>query len=132
MICEGGCLCAAVRFAAHAGPIWRSYCHCGDCRRATGAPVAAFVGFPEEMTTFEGEARRSFRAGSIERSFCGRCGSPLTYRDEKLPGEVYVYLGVMNEPERFAPTLHAFESQRLPFLKIDDHLPRFERFSIER
>lgn len=132
MTCEGGCGCGAVRFTARAEPTWRSYCHCADCRKATGAPVAAFVGFAEEAVTFTGEARHSFRNGPIERSFCGRCGSPLDYRDENLPGEIYVHLGVMDEPERFAPTLHAFESQRLSYLKIDDGLPRFLCFSVKR
>ncbi|WP_274423512.1 GFA family protein [Chelativorans sp. YIM 93263] len=132
MTYTGGCRCGAVRFTARAESIWRSYCHCDHCRKATGAPVAAFVGFPAAKVAFEGEAPRSFRAGPVERSFCGGCGSPLDYRDDRLPGEVYFNLGVMDEPERFAPKLHAFESCRLPFLRIDDDLPRFERFSIER
>ncbi|WP_313958467.1 GFA family protein [Chelativorans salis] len=117
---------------ADAEPIRSSYCHCSDCRKATGAPVTAFVGFEQDAVVFEGEARRSFRNGRMERSFCGVCGSPLDYRDDGLPGNIYVYLGVMNEPERFAPTLHAFESERLSFLKVDDELPRFDRFSVER
>lgn len=129
---EGGCRCGAVRFVARAEPSYLSYCHCTDCRKATGAPVTAFVGFPIAAAGFEGEARRTFRDGRIARSFCSVCGSPLDYRDEALPDEVYVLLGVMDEPERFAPTLHAFESERLPFLKIDDHLPRFARFAVER
>ena len=41
----GGCRCGAVRFEASAEPHHVSYCHCGDCRRASGAPVSAFVGF---------------------------------------------------------------------------------------
>ena len=41
----GGCRCGAVRFQATSDPEHVSYCHCGDCRRATGAPVSAFVGF---------------------------------------------------------------------------------------
>lgn len=129
---EGGCRCGAVRLTARADPIWRSYCHCDDCRKATGAPVTVFVGFAREVLAFEGEARCAFRSGSAERGFCGRCGSPLDYRDAELPGQIYVYLGVMDEPERFAPTLHAFESERLPFLHIKDDLPRFERFSVKR
>ncbi|TPW28730.1 GFA family protein [Pararhizobium mangrovi] len=129
---EGGCRCGAVRLAAEGEALWRSWCHCVDCRKTTGAPASAFVGFRAEDMRFEGEAARTFREGPIERSFCGECGSPLSYRDDRLPGEIYVYLGVMDDPEAFPPTLHAFESQRLSFLHIADDLPRHDRFSIER
>ena len=37
----GGCRCGAVRFEASADPHHVSYCHCKDCRRASGAPVSA-------------------------------------------------------------------------------------------
>lgn len=128
----GSCRCAAVRFSASAAPFWRSYCHCRDCRKATGAPVSVFVGWRETECGFTGNARKIRRTGAIERSFCTECGAPLDYRDGRLPGEVYVYLGVLDAPENFPPVLHAFESRRLPFLHIADALPRFDGFSIER
>jgi hypothetical protein len=128
----GACRCGAVLFAADAEPFWRSYCHCRDCRRQTGAPVSVFLGWRDGEFRFDGEARKVHRVGRVERSFCGECGTPLDYRDDRLPGETYVYLGVMDEPEKFAPALHAFESRRLPWLHVADDLPRFESFSIER
>ena len=128
----GSCRCGAVRFSASAEPFWRSYCHCGDCRKQTGAPVSAFVGWREGECRFQGAARNVRRTGAIERSFCSDCGSPLDYRDDRLPGEVYVHLGLLDEPENFAPTPHAFESRRLAFLRISDGLPRFQEFSIRR
>ena len=128
----GSCRCLAVRFSASAEPFWRSYCHCRDCRRQTGAPVSVFIGWRADQCGFTGEARKIRRTGAVERSFCGECGSPLDYRDDRLPHEVYVHLGVLDEPEAFPPTLHAFDDRRLPFLHLADALPRFPGFSIQR
>ena len=110
----GRCRCGSVKFAARTEPFWHSYCHCNDCRRATG------------------DTRKVTRLGAVERSFCSECGSPLDYRDDRLPGEIYVYLGVLDSPEDFPPTLHAFDGQRLPFMRIANELPRYNRFSVER
>src|SRR5690606_231519 len=107
------------------------YCHCRDCRKQTGAPVMAFVGFREEDLEWLGEPR-TWRSGGVERCFCGHCGSQIGYRDDLLPGEVYLTLGFMDEPEAYAPTLHAFQSRRLPFLNIADDLPRHAGFAVER
>ena len=56
----GSCRRGAVRFEASAEPHHVSYCHCGDCRKATGAPVSAFVGFAADKVSLTGEALKSF------------------------------------------------------------------------
>lgn len=91
----------------------------------------AFVGFKEDELTWFG-APQIWRSGGIERSFCGHCGSQIGYRDDLLPNEVYLSIGFMDKPEAYPPSLHAFEKRRLPFLHIDDDLPRFDGFSIQR
>lgn len=128
---SGSCRCGLISTEANADPFWRSYCHCRDCRKQTGAPVMAFVAFRDDELTWHGEPK-TWRAGGVERRFCEHCGSQIGYRDDKLPGETYLSLGFMDEPERYAPTMHAFEKRRLPFLQISDDLPRFDGFSIER
>lgn len=127
----GSCRCGAVRATASAEPFWRSYCHCRDCRKQTGAPMMSFVGFRNEELAWSGSPQ-IWRSGRVERSFCGACGSQIGYRDDNLPGETYLYLGFMDAPENHPPTLHAFEARRLPFLHLADDLPRFPGFSIER
>lgn len=127
----GSCRCGLIALDASAEPTFRSYCHCRDCRKQTGAPVMAFVGFRDEDLTWHGEPK-TWRAGGVTRSFCEHCGSQIGYRDEKLPGEIYLSLGFMDDPENYPPTRHAFVERQLPFLHIDDDLPRFNGFSAER
>ncbi|MEW9835579.1 GFA family protein [Mesorhizobium marinum] len=128
----GGCRCGAVRFSASAEPTHVSYCHCADCRSATGAPVSAFVGFAADQVAIEGEALRSFDNGPVTRSFCGVCGSPIAYADERIGGTLYFMLGAMDAPGTYKPTLHAYVREQLPYLHMPDGLPRHVGSSVSR
>ena len=43
VILRGGCLCGAVRDECAGDPSQASYCHCDDCRKATGGPYTVGV-----------------------------------------------------------------------------------------
>jgi hypothetical protein len=61
----------------------------------------------------------------VERSFCDTCGTPLSFRSEKMSGVMHLYAAAMAEPEHFAPTLHVAIEEKLPWLKLADGLPTF-------
>jgi hypothetical protein len=91
-VAEGGCRCGAIRLRAYgradAGII---YCHCRDCRKSSGAPVSPFAGYgSEQVETEQGMPKVYESSHGVRRSFCGDCGTPLSYEDERLPGEVYI------------------------------------------
>ena len=127
----GSCRCGLISAEMRTEPFLRSYCHCRDCRKQTGAPLMAFVAWRETEIAWFGTPK-TFRSGGVERSFCEHCGSQIGYRDDLLPGDLYFALGFMDEPERYPPTLHAFEKRRLPFVHMDDGLPHLDGFSVER
>ena len=68
----------------------------------------------------------------IRRTFCGNCGTSFSYEDETLPGEIYLSVGVFDEPEKFEPQGHSWFSSRVRWLHIDDDTPRFEESSRPR
>lgn len=122
---EGGCLCGTVRIVARGEPTTVVYCHCRDCRRANGAPVSLFVGYlAEQVDTERGEPRSYESSPGVRRSFCGDCGSPLSYKDERLPGEIHIPVGVFDDPETFEPMEHSWASQRLSWFELGDDLHR--------
>lgn len=51
-------------------------------------------------------------------------GAPLSYENERLPGEVYAPIGVFDDPEPFEPEAYGWLPQRLEWLNIGDGLPR--------
>ncbi len=121
----GRCYCGATTIRASAPPQAIAYCHCRDCRRVTGAPVAAFAGFEAAAVTFSPDDGQAVRANpGVERTHCRRCGSPLAGRYDYLPGQVYIALGLLDQANDLAPQLHTHHASRLPWLHLDDTLPR--------
>ncbi len=126
----GGCLCGAARYEARGGAKWTCYCHCHSCRHATGAPVAAFAGFDEGNFRFtKGEPQVFESSPGVWRSFCGRCGTPLTYRARRFPGEVHVLIGSLDEPDDFAPRAHVFYGEHISWFDTTDSMKRFDKLS---
>ncbi len=72
---------------------------------SSGAPISLFAGYREERAqTRRGTPKVYESSTSVrQRSFCGDCGTPLSYRDERLEGEVYLHIGAFEDPELFEP-----------------------------
>ena len=129
---SGGCLCGAIRYEFSGVPLWAGYCHCESCRRATGAPVAAFIGVPQSAVNFSGEPPSVFPSSpGVERWFCGACGSPLAYVGERWPDEVHLYTASLDDPSQCPPRFHVNCREQLPWLVLGDALPRFAITSAE-
>jgi hypothetical protein len=125
---EGGCLCGAVRYRASGETSNSAYCHCSSCRRAAGSPVVAWVTFrPESFAFTRGAPARHRSSPPVERTFCGACGTPLTYRHSTLPAEIDVTIASLDDPSAVAPADHIWTSERIPWLELGDDLPRHER-----
>lgn len=111
-----------------AEPDFSVYCHCDDCRRATGAPVLASVAFFKRDIEWQAdETLRRYRKGTASRLFCSRCGSPVAQEHDSADDRTFFNTGFMDEPERFAPSYHTFAGQQLSWLQLTDDLPRHEK-----
>ncbi len=122
----GGCLCGAVRYAVDGEPKWVNHCHCQSCRRQTGSAVAPFVGvLRSQLTYLKKKPARYNSSPGVTRSFCARCGTSLAYETERYPDDVDLHLGTLDEPNRFAPTFHVHDAERISWFHIDDDLPRY-------
>ena len=121
---QGHCLCGAVRFEVDLPVFACVHCHCESCRRQCSAPMTTYLGVEDGKWRWLSGTPKVFHSSpGIERSFCGDCGSPLTFRSSKLSGVMHFYVAAMEEPEAFSPTLHTAQEEQLPWLKLDDGLP---------
>jgi len=117
----GGCLCGDIRFAVDGPAKWTGYCHCRSCRQHTGAPVSAFAGFEAAQVRFvKGTLARFESSKGVQRGFCGRCGSTLSYEGERWSTEIHLHIGAFDDPEPFAPKGHAFADERLSWLHFSE------------
>src|SRR5207249_4523371 len=48
----GGCFCGAIRYRVNDAPRDVAHCHCGICRRTTGAPFVTWATFPAAAFVF--------------------------------------------------------------------------------
>jgi hypothetical protein len=130
MTWTGGCLCGAIRYQAEADSMRTVICHCTICRRVSGAPMMCFVHFPAEAFRWLSGAPKRYRSSAnAERGFCPLCGSTLTMHESILGDRVQVALGSLDTPERARPDDHVWTRQQLPWLRIEDDLPRFQTVS---
>ena len=121
----GRCLCGAVRYAARGAPKSVSNCHCGLCRRASGGPFLTFARYAKEQVEFTHGAPAWYRSSeSAERGFCPACGGSLAYREAKRSDSIWLTVGMMDNPRDLVPQYHIFTDSMLPWLRIDDDLPR--------
>ncbi len=119
----GGCLCGSIRYRASEAPHWASYCHCGMCRKISGAPFTGYVQFPEGSFVWtQGKPSQYPSSSGVTRRFCGDCGSSLTFEAD---GVLFLTLGSLDFPEQVAFDCHTYTSSRLPGIELVDGLPHF-------
>lgn len=129
---HGRCLCGAVRFTAKGEPRWVAHCHCESCRRATSSPMTTYVGFASADVQWSGDSLRKFQSSpGVERSFCARCGSPMSFAGVRWPGEIHLFAASFSEPADLKPSVHVHAGEQLPWLHLDDGLPRYRTTSSE-
>jgi hypothetical protein len=120
---KGSCQCGAIRFQVEGDPKWISHCHCADCRRATGAAVSTYVGVERKHAKFSsGTPSRYASSKGVKRSFCGDCGTPISYEGERWPSEIHFFVGLFERAEDLVPRGHAYAAEKLPWLHIVDEV----------
>lgn len=126
---KGGCFCGAIRYRAAGAPTNTMICHCRSCRRVAAAPVVPWVTFPVERFSFtQGEPREFASSAGVRRTFCGNCGSPLTYRRVDAPASIDVTTCSLDDPGEFPPTHHSWLDDDLGWVKFGDGLPAFREW----
>ena len=126
---EGGCQCGQVRYRIDGEPLLTALCHCSMCRRAHSAPAVAWAMYREDQVAFVKEQPASYASSAeARRGFCPACGTQISFTATFIPGLIDIAIGSLDRPEDVSPQLHYCETRRLPWLRIDDDLPRYPEF----
>jgi len=111
---EGGCLCGAVRYAAHGALRDILVCHCVECRRWTGRAWAVTASKDDDFELLADDdlvwipSPRSSTGAS--RGFCARCGSSLFFRAPGR-GRTGIGAGTLDEPDGLRVAGHIWVEQ---------------------
>ena len=122
----GGCLCGAIRYVARGAPFHQTVCHCSLCRRSAGAPMVAWFSVrPEDFAITAGQPSRYRSSAQAVRSCCPTCGTQLTFKHDGLD-EIDVTICSLDDPAALVPADHTYVSSQLPWIHLDDGLPRYD------
>lgn len=123
---RGSCLCGTVRYEITGTPLMMYYCHCRDCRKATGSAFAtnilvstgdlAVVAGQERLTAFESSPNKY-------RHFCGACGSPIFSKGDSAHF-VSVRSGTLDDDPATRPQRHFYVGSKAAWFDIHDDLPQ--------
>jgi hypothetical protein len=81
---------------------------------------------PRTTIAFTKGAPRYFHSSpGVRRGFCENCGSPLTYENERIEGEIHIYAASLLDANYASPNCHVFVNEQLAWFEALDDLPRF-------
>ncbi|WP_420860290.1 GFA family protein [Algirhabdus cladophorae] len=121
---RGRCLCGAITYTTSGRILWAGHCHCDSCRRASSAPMTSFLGVPRGTVTWSSAPATYRSSPEVTRGFCPTCGSQMCYESTFFPDETHLYAATLDDPSTFQPQAHYHYAERLPFLKLNDDLPK--------
>ncbi|MCJ1371819.1 hypothetical protein MMC20_003039 [Loxospora ochrophaea] len=125
----GSCLCGKVQYEMSGLPSGMVLCHCRNCRQASGSSFAANTWYQKsqfQITQGADEVKlyhddRTESGSSLERYFCGNCGSPLYILTPKLETGIVVPSGTQKDDvQLFSPQREFYYGHR------QEWLPKFE------
>lgn len=119
----GGCQCGAVRYRAAEVLDTSHICHCRMCQKAAGNFFSVLVGVPRAAIVWTRGAPATFASSdAVERGFCNRCGTPLTY-DYRSSKHLNITTGSLDNPAALPPKMQFGIEARLPFFADLPALP---------
>jgi hypothetical protein len=124
----GGCRCGDVKYTLRADPLDVKICHCRDCQYASGGAFSVVAYFPAAASDIRGATSNYSVKGSagmtVNRHFCGRCGSPVYSSLTELPDIVFIKTGTLDNPESAQPSGHMWCNSMLSWADLPDGLER--------
>jgi hypothetical protein len=125
----GGCRCGEIRYSVESA-IRNSICHCRDCQRSAGAPLVEWMLAEESALAVTGEPAEFESSPGALRSFCGRCGTGLFYRNAAIfPGQVDIQTATLDRPDAAPPPGAQVQlAERRASIARLESIPGFERY----
>ncbi|KAI0489639.1 glutathione-dependent formaldehyde-activating, GFA [Xylaria cf. heliscus] len=136
MSLHGSCLCGGVKVEVQGDPFRTNLCHCSSCQKSTGAVFGSFAAYNiEQVTLTESEpsvlktySDTSPESGAVlNRSFCGKCGSPVNVTTSKAAGTIVLPVGIIDgDKAAFKPELEFYCKGRANWVSAVEDSTTFE------
>ena len=116
----GSCFCGAVSVSLPSPLRTPVNCHCGQCRRLSGAAWTTWITAAREHTVLHGaEHLTAFDVtANVRRHFCNRCGSHVMTEDRRLLAVYGMPAGLFEGVEIEAPKRDYFLEDKVPWADV--------------
>jgi hypothetical protein len=122
----GGCYCGEIRYSVTGSTFLETNCHCSICRRTTGAPLVTwFTVRRSEFQMVQGTPSQFASSSKAWRTFCGKCGTQLTFEHVDYIDTIDVTTSSLNDPELVPPKDHIWTASKPSWVTLCDRLPEY-------
>ena len=123
------CLCKGVKFKTKGEHRNISNCHCIQCRKTHGISGAYSNVQDKDITFLNKKTLRWFKSSkNAKRGFCNKCGASIFFKFNKSKN-ISISAGMFDKSLKVKTTRNIFIKNRLKYYKIDQSLPKFNRYS---
>lgn len=134
MAVTGQCLCGAIKYEVAQAPAICAVCHCKNCQRNGGSAFSTLSGVAKADFSMTGkpklyEDKDTDSGNTVERYFCGDCGSPLYSALPWQPDTIYLKTGTLDDTSGFSPQFHLWCSTKQGWVELSEGVPQMAKQS---
>ena len=130
MATTGQCLCGDISYEIANPPAMTGVCHCKNCQRQAGSAFSTLAGvaksdfqFTQGTPTLYADSDTA-SGSTVERYFCGRCGSPIYSVVPGQPDTLFLKTGTLDDTDSFAPQFHVWCDSKQNWVELDSAVPQ--------
>ena len=126
---KGKCLCGGIKFSTRGFHTEVSNCHCIQCMKTHGN-FASYTRVDKNCLKFlSKKTLKWFRSSKrAQRGFCSRCGASIFFKVNKSK-TISISAGMFDKSFNLKTNKNIFVKNRLKYYKIDQSIPKFNRYS---
>jgi len=115
----GGCYCGRIRYELAREPKRIVVCHCANCRRISGGTTVTWILFKKADFQYTRGKPGTYKSDTgATWSFCGNCGTTLTYEGKGYTGQIDVSLVTLDGHGDYAPRRDASVREKLSWIPL--------------
>ncbi len=125
----GRCLCGEIQYAINGAPTMTGICHCLNCQRQGGSAFSTLAGVAKTDFKFTHGTPKLYSdsdtdsGNTVERYFCGNCGSPIYSAIPSQPDTLFLKTGTMDNTAEFKPMFHAWCDTKQDWVELAEGVP---------
>jgi hypothetical protein len=122
-----------VKYEVKNSPTVTGVCHCKNCQRQAGSAFSTLAGVPRSEFTFTAGSPKLYRdsdtssGNTVERYFCGTCGSPIYSAIPSQPDTLFLKTGTLDDTSSFKPQFHVWCDSKQNWVKLEAGVPALAR-----